>query len=303
VQHVLLGFIVCLAIVPRGENTLNAAIERHIQASGAESVSVAFLDLESGDETLLMPDEAYHPASTMKVPVMMEVFRQARSGRFRMEMQIPVRNEFRSIADETKFSVGRGSDGDPGLHERIGRTESVRDLVRRMIVRSSNLATNLLVDLVGAESISDSMKKMGAPGMVVLRGVEDGKAFESGLNNSATARSLLVLMRAIASGNAYSRADSVEMERILIQQEFNEGIPAGVPRGVKVAHKTGWITGIYHDAAIVHPPNSKPYILVVMTRGIPDVKRAHRLVADISRTVFDSQGSRIRKTESGNWDP
>lgn len=282
--------------------SLITALERIIESSPAESISIAFYDLETGAEALIEPDTRYHPASTMKVPVMIEVYQQARERRFALDDRIPVRNEFASIADGSKFPVARGDDADPDLHDRIGQTESIRELVRRMIVRSSNLATNILVDLVGAEKITRSMNALGASDMVVLRGVEDNRAYERGLNNSATARSLMMLMSRIALGTAVSREDSREMARILMQQEFNEGIPAGLPRSVKAAHKTGWIANIYHDAAIVHPRGRKPYVLIVMTRGIGEVKGAHRIAADISREVYRSLQAEEQKTGYGNWD-
>ncbi len=283
-----------------GPDSPSVEIERLIAESGAESVSVAHLDLHHRRELLINADTSYHPASTMKVAVMMEVFRQAREGRFRLDDPLPVRNDFASIADASRFSIDADSDGDRTLYGKIGRTESIRELVRLMIVRSSNLATNLIVELAGAKRVSDQMKQIGAADMVVMRGVEDNRAYERGLNNSASARSLMVIMRRIAEGKAVSRTDSAEMVRILQAQEFNEGIPAGLPRGTKVAHKTGWITGIYHDAAIVYHPGRKPYVLVIMTRGIRDEKRAHRLVADISRVVFESLSYDGKwKTENG----
>jgi beta-lactamase class A len=76
------------------------------------------------------------------------------------------------------------------------------------------------------------------------------------------------------------------MRQILLHQEFNDEIPAGLPPGTPVAHKTGWITGVLHDAAIVYPANRKPYVLVVLTRNIPDDKVARRLIADLSRIVY-----------------
>ena len=258
-----------------------------IRESGAESVSVAVYDVETRRELLFRPDVKYHPASTMKAAVMVEVFRQARTGRFRMEDPIPVKNQFKSIADDSAFSVAREDDADSGLHDRIGAAESVRELTRRMIVRSSNLATNLLIDLVGAECVTKEMARLGARDLIVLRGVEDTPAFEKGLNNSATARSLMTLMRRLAEGKAGSESDSAEMIRILESQEFNEGIPAGLPPGTRAAHKTGWITGIYHDAAIVFLPGRRPYVLVIMTRGIRDVERAHRLAADVSKAAYE----------------
>jgi beta-lactamase class A len=129
---------------------------------------------------------------------------------------------------------------------------------------------------------------MGARDIKVLRGVEDGKAFERGLNNTTTARDLLVLLRAIAEGRAVSREASKEMTDILLEQKFNEGIPAGLPASVRVAHKTGSITKIEHDAGLVFVPGRKPYVLVVLVRGIAEEKRAHRLIADISRAVYEN---------------
>jgi len=163
----------------------------------------------------------------------------------------------------------------------------VRELVRLMITESSNLATNILIERVTPARVMALLRGFGARDMKVLRGVEDGKAFERGLNNTTTARDLSILLRALAEGRAVSRDASREMADVLAAQKFNEGIPAGLPAGVRVAHKTGSITKIEHDAGVVYPPNRKPYVLVVLVRGIADEKRAHKLIADISRAVYE----------------
>jgi beta-lactamase class A len=156
-----------------------------------------------------------------------------------------------------------------------------------MITRSSNFATNTLITLVGAANVTRTMRSLGARRIQVLRGVEDGKAFDRGLNNTTTARDLAVILRAIQEGRAASPGATREMLSILLAQEFNERIPAGLPPGVKVAHKTGDITAVAHDAAIVYPPNRSPYVLVVLTRGIADQKKADRLIADLSAIIYD----------------
>jgi len=224
----------------------------------------------------------------MKVPVMMEIYRQAAAGKFGLDERVPIKNDFVSIADGSHFSVSAGDDSEPSLYKRIGETATVRELMRLMIIASSNLATNLLIERVTAPRVMELMREMGARNIRVLRGVEDGKAFERGMNNSTTARDLMILLRRIAAGRAVSRQASDEMVRVMLDQQFNEGVPAGLPKDARVAHKTGSITRINHDAAIVFLPDRKPYVLVVLTRGLSDEARAHQLIADISRTIYQS---------------
>jgi beta-lactamase class A len=263
-------------------------IEGLIRASGAETVAVAFYDLATGEQFNLEPDETFHAASTMKVPVMMEVYRQAGAGRFSLDDRIPVKNDFISIADASHYSISADSDSDQSLYNKVGQTETIREMVRLMIDVSSNLAANILIERVGATRVMQLMREVGATNIRVLRGVEDSKAYDRGMNNTTTARDLLILLRRIAEHSAVSKKASDEMIKVMLAQKFNEGIPAGLPPEARVAHKTGSITKINHDAAIVYLPNRKPYVLVVLTRGIEDEKRAHKLIADISRAVYES---------------
>jgi len=284
----------------------NKRIERLIAESGAETVGVAFFDLATGDELLINPDENFHAASTMKVPVMIEVFRQARARLLSLDDRLPVKNEFLSIVDGTHYSLSPESDSDVTLYKRIGQYESIRELVRLMIDVSSNLATNLLIERVTPGRVMETMRGIGARNIRVLRGVEDSKAFQKDLNNTTTARDLMLILRHIAQRRAVSRHASEEMIGVMLDQKFNEGIPAGLPKGVRVAHKTGSITGINHDAAIVYPPGRKPYVLVVLTRGLADEGKAQTLIKEISRNVYASlrqkktrdQRSKIRNLTS-----
>ncbi|HKY04431.1 MAG TPA: serine hydrolase [Blastocatellia bacterium] len=263
-------------------------IEDLIEASGAESVAVAYYDLGTGETFLIKPDEDFHAASTMKVPVMMEVFRQARARKLSLDARIPVTTEFASIVDGSRYRLTVDSDDERTLYEKAGQTASLSELVRLMITLSSNLATNILIDRVGAPNVMKLMSEIGAKRIRVLRGVEDIKAYERGLNNTTTARDLMIILRRIAERRAVSPDASDEMIRILLDQRWNESIPAGLPKEVRVAHKTGDITRVHHDAAIVYPPARKPYVLVILTRGIEDPARAHKLMADISRTIYGS---------------
>jgi len=262
-----------------------AEINRIIGLSGAE-VSVVYRPVAgaSQGEILINPDTTYHAASTMKVPVMIELFRQADAGLIALDQQVPVSNIFHSIVDGSEFTLESSAEADGPVFLAIGKTMSYRDLCEQMITISSNLATNVLMETLGVEHIRATVAKLKAPGMNVLRGVEDQKAFDKGMSNQTTARALMTLLTAIANGTAGSKASCEEMQAILKRQKFNDGIPAGVPKDVAVGHKTGTITAIHHDAAIVYA--KEPYILVVMTRGMADEKKSDLLIAEISRLVY-----------------
>jgi beta-lactamase class A len=267
-------------------DSLTREIERTIAEVPGAKVAVAYVDEVKGKSVFLNADTVYHAASTMKVPVMMELFRQADAGGFTLDQPVLLVNQFRSIADGSPFSVGAADDADTSLYSRIGTRVPVWDLLQRMIVRSSNLATNQLIAMLGPESVTGLIRKLGGQRMTVLRGVEDSKAYERGMSNVATARDLSILLNAIMHSRPEIGSHSREMLDILLAQEFNEKIPAGLPPGTRVAHKTGEITAHSHDAAIVFPANRKPYTLVVLTRGIPDSKVSAALIAEISRTVY-----------------
>lgn len=263
-------------------------IERIIGLSGAE-VSVVYRPIAgaSRGEILINPDTTYHAASTMKVPVMIELFRQVDAGMITLDDRIPVSNIFHSIVDGSEFTLESNEAADGPVFLAIGKTMSYRDLCEQMITISSNLATNVLMEKLGVERIRVTVAKLKAPGMNVLRGVEDQKAFDKGMSNQTTARALMTLLTAIANGTAGSKASCEEMQVILKRQKFNDGIPAGVPTDIAVGHKTGTITAIHHDAAIVYA--KEPYVLVVMTRGMADEKKSDLLIAEISRLIYSAQ--------------
>jgi len=280
-----------LATVQNGDSTLHK-LESRIQLEPGAQVGLAYIDLGSSDTMFLNADISFHAASTMKVPVMIELFRRSSTGSFGMDQQLMIVNQFASIVDGSPYALDPHSDSDTTLYQRIGGRVRVDTLLRLMITRSSNLATNTLIALVGAEEVNHTMRSLGALRIQVLRGVEDGKAFDKGLINTTTARDLATILRAIEEGRAASAEATGEMREILLAQEFNEKIPAGLPPGVRVAHKTGEITAHSHDAAIVYPPGRKPYVLVVLTRGIQDGVKSSKLIADISSIVYAWNSSR-----------
>lgn len=270
-------------------STLETAIRARIAQLDSGEVAVSLIDLKNGRELHINGDVSMHAASTMKVPVLLELYRLSEADpSFSLDQRVPVINSFQSIADTSHFSLDPGDDSDSSVYKLVGDSARIRDLARRMIVRSSNLATNILIDLVGPANVRATTARVGASGMVVLRGVEDTPAFRKGMNNTTTSRGLAKVLQAIAACRINTKRDCVEMLDILSAQEFNEMIPAGLPAGTRVAHKTGWITRVQHDGAIVFPLNRSPYVLVVLTRGIADTKVAARTGADISRIVWES---------------
>jgi beta-lactamase class A len=169
----------------------------------------------------------------------------------------------------------------------IGGKRSIRDLTYDMIIMSSNLATNIIIEFVGAKHVTATMRETGAQDIQILRGVEDGKAFEKGMNNTTTAFDLMLIFEKIAKGEMVNQAACNEMIAILLDQKFNEVIPAQLPNEVKVAHKTGNITGVQHDSGIVILPDGRKYVLVILSKNLKDEKEAIKSMASVSKMIYD----------------
>jgi len=272
------------AVAPDTGSGLRAAVRDRIARDSGALVAVVLRDPVSGLALNLNPDLRFHAASTMKIPVLVELARKIDAGELQWTDSVPIRNQFASIVDGSGYTLDRGDDSDSTVYQAIGTRWTLRQLATRMIVRSSNLATNLLIDRLGAEQVTRTSRRLGADSMLVLRGVEDGKAYQKGLNNTTTARDLATLLLALSDGRLVARATANDLLAILEAQEFNDGIPAGLPPGTRVAHKTGEITATWHDAALVYP-DGRPYALVVLCRGIAARARGVTLQADIARLV------------------
>ena len=284
-------FSVCLSVCAVGFAqdaklaTAESAISARIAKSGAD-VAVYFRTLDGKAQWSVRADDVFHAASTMKIPVMVELFHQVQEGKVKLTDTLLIKNEFHSIVDGSPYMLNGSDDSEGELYKGEGHKRTLRELCELMITVSSNLATNLLIEKLGVENIRAEVHMLGADGMNVKRGVEDGKAFEKGLNNTTTARGLGILLQAIAEGKAVDAASSNEMVAILQWQKFNEGIPAGLPKGIPVAHKTGEITKIHHDAAIVFA--KRPFILVILVRGLAEKLDSAALMAGISKSLYQA---------------
>ena len=264
------------------ENRLNKYI-----SSTNEFIAISFQDTDQQFYLGINDTISLHAASTMKVPVMMEIFRQAEAGRFSMNDSLTIRNEFRSIIDNSKFSLDINEDSGDRLYSMIGANESIRNLVNEMITYSGNLATNLLIDMVKAKNVQAFMVSVGANDIQVLRGVEDLKAFRAGRSNTTTAKDLAIIFQTIYDGKYWSKESRQEMIDILLDQQLRKKLPAKLPSDVKVAHKTGSITEIDHDGGIIFPKEFPPYILVVLTKGFENHEEAQESISEISRIIYD----------------
>ncbi len=266
---------------------LKQQIETKLEQNSG-TFALAFKTIEENPVSIFFNEnEVFHAASTMKTPVMIEAFKQVAEGKLSLTDSILIKNEFKSIVDSSSFSLEIGRDSGEKLYDFLGEKRPLSDLVYDMIINSSNLATNLIVELLDAKKITKTMRELGAVKINVLRGVEDMKAYNAGLNNSTTALDLLNIFEKIANGSAISSSASKQMIDILLDQKHNSIIPALLPSDIKVAHKTGSISGVRHDSGIVFLANGKKYVLVLLSKELKNPKTAVKSMAEISRLIYD----------------
>ncbi|MDP4712476.1 MAG: class A beta-lactamase-related serine hydrolase [Saprospiraceae bacterium] len=283
----LLFFTACQPAADDGLQQLQQELEELI-AGQPGTIAVAFRDVNRPDvQVLINEKEVFHAASTMKTPVMVELYKKAAAGVLAMEDSVLIVNEFYSIVDSSRYSMELGEDSEEKLYGLIGQKATVYDLTYDMIIYSSNLATNILIGLADAKAVTQTMRDMGANDIQVLRGVEDGKAFRQGLNNTTTAYDLMLLFEQLGKRTAVNPEADEAMIRILMDQKFNDAIPALLPKEVKVAHKTGWITRVRHDSGLVVLPDGRQYALVILTKDWESDEATTQVMAQISKAVYD----------------
>lgn len=272
--------------VARAEISLYQSVQQIKESHGLVELGIAFYDYQTTLQWSFNADAWFHAASTMKMAVLLGVYRMVDRGELTLDAPVHVRNKFTSIAGQKLYMLDINRDADPELYRHLGRTMPVKQLAYQMITTSSNFATNLLVDVVGIATIQTALAELGIEGVKVLRGVEDQAAFDAGLNNLVTANGLLRMLRLIADGKAFSESASQQMLDIMHDQQLKSGIPAGLPEAARVAHKTGNIATVHHDAGIVYLEDRKPYVLVILTRFDQASPRS-TAVADVSRDIYE----------------
>src|SRR3954467_2947204 len=263
-------------------------LARTERESGARAIAVGVFDTESGASLEYQADRWFHAASTIKVAILAGVYAAIHEGRWPPHARLHVRNRFFSAADGSLFRVAAERDANAEVHAAIGKMMRIRELAHHMITTSSNLATNLLLDLVGVETVQGVLEHYKIEGIDFRRGVEDERAFAAGISNRVTASGLVALLKVIEEEKVFSPELSREMLDILHQQEFRNGIPGRLPREVRVAHKTGDISTVAHDAGIVYPRDRKPYIVAILTEWEPDPSRRSATIATVSHEIYSA---------------
>lgn len=291
-KHHILSIVILLSLsscmIDREPPLVTLSNELSERIAGADGIfAVAFADLKTGDTLFINAHQRFHAASTMKTPVMIELYKQAAAGKFSLDDSIEVKTEFKSIVDGSPYFMDIGEDSEAMLYSKVGEKLPIRTLMYEMITKSSNLATNILIELVDAKNVTASMRELGAPDIEVLRGVEDIKAFDKGLSNTTTAYDLMKIFEAIGRDKIISAEACQEMRQVLFDQYFNEIIPAKLPKEVKVAHKTGSISGVQHDSGLIMLPGGHEYVLVLLSKDLKNPNDGVALLADLSKMIYD----------------
>ncbi len=255
--------------------------------SQAGVFALAFEDLQTHRQFLWNADTEFHAASTMKTLVMIEVYKEAAAGILSLEAPVLVKNQFKSIVDGSPYQLDPGDDSQEKLYAQVGTELPLSDLVYQMIIHSSNLATNIIMDKVDGKKVTQTIRELGAKNSKVLRGVEDQKAFDAHLNNTITAYDMMLMYQLMAEGKIVNQKACDEMIRILLDQADKKVIPVLLPANIKVAHKTGSITGVQHDAGIVFLPDGRKYVLVLLSKNLVDAVAATKAMARVSEMVYE----------------
>ncbi|MGW0227119.1 serine hydrolase [Actinopolymorpha singaporensis] len=233
------------------------------------------------------PDATHYAASTMKVAVLAAAYRLADEGLLDLDEQVPVHDDFESATgDGTSYHATADYDSDPEPWALLGRSAGLRWLARRMIVRSSNLATNLVLERVGLPAVAAAWATAGARSSVVARGIQDYGAEQAGLSNLVTAADLAGLFTALYDGTLASAPACAQMLTVLLGQEVTQDVVRGLPPGTPVAHKNGWVEGIRHSAALVLPGDAPPYVLVTCVSADLDEDAGCAVVARVAAATW-----------------
>lgn len=241
--------------------------------------SVAVIDLVTEQE-LLVNSAPLRSASLIKLFVMVEVFSRIEAG---------------TLVPEQCLCFGESERvGGAGLLQQLpaGTAVSVGELTEVMITESDNIATNLLIQLLGADTVNRRISALGATDTILRRKMMDFAAAAAGRENLTSVADVARLLQKIHNGNCVSAAADHAMRSILERQTDKCKLPLHLPPTVRCQHKTGELPGAEHDAGIIYSP-AGPYVLAIMSDGLTDNEQGRQVIARLSRALYDCHGQTI----------
>jgi len=228
----------------------------------------------TGARLELNPDMVFPAASMIKVPVMYEIMRQAANGKLSLDDTLTIKD-----ADKV---------GGAGILKELdaGKVFTVRELTTLMIILSDNMATNMLIDLIGMETVNQTVAELGLQSTVLRRKMMDFAAARAGKENQTSAADMALIFAKIYTSAGLPRAYGELMLDILARQQIQDKLPFYLPEGITIAHKTGTLAGVEHDAGILYLPGG-PYIISVLTGDLPVNYLGLQLVAVLGKVVYE----------------
>ena len=251
------------------------------------AMGLEVVDLTNGERFSINENFVFPQGSAIKIPIMMEVYKQAGEGKFKLTDLRPVDKQHKVGGSGVLNEFG---DGTSQL--------SIRDLCVLMIVLSDNTATNMLIDLVGMENINRTMASLGLKQTRVQRRMIDTAASARGDENLSTPAEAARVMQILHRGEFLGRGECDDMLAIL-KKPKRGGINSGLPQGIPVAFKPGGIAGVSTEWAIVYL-KERPYIVVVMENYELEGEAAAAM-KEISRTLYDYFRRLGRATRYGTY--
>lgn len=233
----------------------------------------------------------HYSASTMKLPVAIAMMRAVEDGRLALDQPVTVHEDFASAYQGEPFAVHRDDDDAPATWDHLGSQVPLRWLAEQMITLSSNLSTNLILELTGVpaadRALADALGDVDGERSVLRRGIDDRPAQLHQISNLMSAADFAAVLIAVGNDTAASPSSCAYLRDLLAANGWNGQIPAGLPSGVRVEHKNGWDISIRHDAGIVRPADAEPFVLSVFTMSELDDDAAQRWIADVAAVAWE----------------